>query len=269
MPIWFELSVRVVADKRAANEALLRMQHTYRPDPKCFFLQDGHAEVAGRTLDLAKLSWPRAFRAIDADSFARPCVDTPLAGFEAQALPSFALPSFALPCLALPCLPLPCLALPCLALPCLQAATNRFRTHVRSLPPPSCRSRRARPTIRPRLDDGLFFDLLRDTRLLEDVCAAGQLAAGVPLTPSARPLALFDAVRSVNDCLHADAAAKHAAGELAERTYAECRERYGGCFLGLYRRDKMGVAIISLLKQKQRCSERARCPLDDKDEAGA
>ena len=112
MPIWFELSVRVVADKRAANEALLRMQHTYRPDPKCFFLQDGHAEVAGRTLDLAKLSWPRAFRAIDADSFARPCVDTPLAGFEAQALPSFALPSFALPCLALPCLPLPCLALP-------------------------------------------------------------------------------------------------------------------------------------------------------------
>ena len=31
--------MRVVQDKRAANEALLHMQHTYRADPKCFFTQ--------------------------------------------------------------------------------------------------------------------------------------------------------------------------------------------------------------------------------------
>jgi hypothetical protein len=33
--------------------------------------QDDEAEVAASTLDLAKISWPNAFRSTDSDSFAR------------------------------------------------------------------------------------------------------------------------------------------------------------------------------------------------------
>mmetsp|Transcript_4955 Transcript_4955/g.9855 ORF Transcript_4955/g.9855 Transcript_4955/m.9855 type:complete len:635 (-) Transcript_4955:450-2354(-) len=61
VPISFEISVKVVNSKQEANEALLHMQRTYRPNPKCFFLLDNEAAVAGHVLDLAKLKWPHAF----------------------------------------------------------------------------------------------------------------------------------------------------------------------------------------------------------------
>ena len=62
VPIWFELSVKVVADKAAANEALLHMQHCYHADPKCFFTRDDEADVASRVLDLQSLRGPTSFR---------------------------------------------------------------------------------------------------------------------------------------------------------------------------------------------------------------
>jgi hypothetical protein len=195
VPIWFELSVQVVTDKEAANEALLHMQHTYRADPKCFFTKDDEADVAARTLDLAKLQWPAAFSAADASSFSRP----------------------------------------------------------------------TRPVVRPRLDDGLFFDVLRDTRLLALVCSSGTLKDGVAATPTTRPLALFDAIDSVNEALRKDAERKHARGKLADRTFTDCRGKFNGCFLGLYRRDKAGVELLEMLKTQSPplVPADAQCPLDE------
>ncbi len=191
VPIWFELSVRVVEDKAAANEALLHMQHCYPADPKCFFTLDDEAEVASRTLDLARLAWPRVFASSGAarSMFARP----------------------------------------------------------------------SRPTIRPKLDDGLFFDLLRDTRLLVEVHRQATMADGSRLLPSARPQVLFDAVRVVNDAIRDDGPP----GTVAPRTFAACRERHDGCFLGLYRRDDTGVKIMAALKSRHAVPQEAHCcPLE-------
>ena len=195
VPIWFALSVRVVPDKASANAALLHMQQTYRADPKCFFTADEEAEVAARTLDLARLAWPGAF---DSTS---------------TALSSFARPP--------------------------------------------------RPTIRPKLDDGLFFDVLRDTHLLAEVIRAQTLADGSPLHAAGRPAVLFDALKAANDAIWQDAERRRASGDVAAKTFADCRDRFKGCFLGLYRRDKAGAALIEMLKTKQLCPGSAHCPLDD------
>lgn len=193
MPICFELSVKVVPDKASANAALLHMQHCYAPDPKCFFEHDDEAEIASRTLDLAKLAWPAAFAAS--------------AG---------------------------------------QANRSAF-------------ARPARPTIRPKLDDGLFFDVLRDTRLLHEATRGGAaMHDGSPLLPSQRPRVLFDALRAVNDAIRGDGPP----GSVAQRTFADCRDKLSGCFLGLYRRDDTGAKILELLKEKGAVPKKARCPRD-------
>jgi len=193
MPICFELSVKVAPDKQSANAALLHMQHCYAPDPKCFFEHDDEAEIASRTLDLAKLAWPAVFAA---------------AGGQA----------------------------------------NR-----------SAFARPARPTIRPKLDDGLFYDVLRDTRLLHEATRGGAtMADGSPLLPSQRPRVLFDALRAVNDAIKGNGPP----GAVAQRTFADCKDKLSGCFLGLYRRDDTGAKILDLLKEKGAVPKDASCPRD-------
>ena len=190
VPIWFELSVKVVNSKADANEALLHMQHCYHADPKCFFCHDDEAEVASRTLDLAKIAWAGAFCAASAarSAFARP----------------------------------------------------------------------PRPTIRPRLDDGLFYDVLRDTRLLTEVIRQTTLADGTELTPRARPQVLFDALQAVNSAIR-DGGPPRA---VAPRTFTACQEKHAGCFLGLYRRDDIGAKIMAGLKEKRVVPAEADCLLD-------
>ena len=183
VPIWFELSVKVVDDKNAANEELLLMQNCYRADPRCFFLEDDEAELASRTLDLAKLTWPNAFSSSSAASFKRV----------------------------------------------------------------------QRPINRPQLDDGLFFDLLRDTHLLTAArchsCPANEL-----------PKLLFDALTAVNDALEEIAEENQI---VADSTIATCTGRLGGCFLGLYRRDGSGRKIIEALKVDGKVPKEAICRLDE------
>ena len=183
VPIWFELSVKVVDDKNAANEELLLMQNCYRADPRCFFLEDDEAELASRTLDLAKLTWPNAFSSSSAASFKRV----------------------------------------------------------------------QRPINRPRLDDGLFFDLLRDTRLLAAArchsCPANEL-----------PKLLFDALTAVNDAIEEIAEENQI---VADSTIATCTGRLGGCFLGLYRRDSSGQKIIKALTEAGKVPDDATCPLGE------
>ena len=190
VPIWFELSVKVVADKAAANEALLHMQHCYHADPKCFFTRDDEADVASRVLDLAKLAWPNVFST------------------SAGARSSFARPQ--------------------------------------------------RPTIRPKLDDGLLFDVLRDTKLLFEVIRQQTLADGSELRPGTRPSVLFDALRAVNDAIRCAGPP----GNVAQRTFAACAERHNGCYLGLYRRDETGAKIMERLRGLQVVPQDASCPLD-------
>ena len=235
VPIWFELSIKVVADKLAANAALLHMQRCYtakcahtrshrrtcpRTDahtrtgararaartpcshlwltftpptptcsPKCFFSEDDEADVASRTLDLARLRWPRAFVASGAAS------------------------SFAPP---------------------------------------------ARPTIRPMLDDGLFFDLLRDTRLLLEVMRQRTLNTGEPLLPTARPQHLFEALKTINDAIREEGPP----GKVAARTFERCGQKLSGCFLGLYRRDETGLQTMDMLRRRTLVPPEATCALD-------
>lgn len=182
-PIWFELSVKVVDNKSAANEALLLMQNCYRADPRCFFSEDDEAELASRTLDQAKLTWPNAFSSSSAASFKRV----------------------------------------------------------------------QRPINRPQLDDGLFFDLLRDTHLLT-------AARGHSCPANELPKLLFDALTAVNDALE-DIAEEHQI--VADSTIAACMGRLDGCFLGLYRRDGSGRKIIEALKVDGKVPEEAICRLDE------
>ncbi len=74
---------------------------------------------------------------------------------------------------------------------------------------------------------------------------------------------LFDAICAVNDAIHAESVRQHAAGELAERTFSDCRGKFGGCFLGRYRRDKTGAALIEMLKRQKVVPAHASCPLDE------
>ena len=46
-------------------------------------------------------------------------------------------------------------------------------------------------------------------------------------------------------------------------TDAECCDELGGCFLGQYRRDKIGVALMELLRRNNLCPEHANCPIDE------
>ena len=179
VPIWFELSVKVVDDKSAANEALLLMQNCYRADPRCFFREDGEAELASRALDLAKLTWPNVFASTGAASFR-----------QAQ-----------------------------------------------------------RPTTRPRLDDGLFYDLLRDTHLLSAARAQG---VGWKL--------LFEQLSAVNDAL---ASIADELEVVAETTLQACTDALGGCFLGLYRRDAKGKTMMERLKRQDIVPPEASCRLDE------
>eukprot|EP00961_Rhodomonas_salina_P252256 3409863-Rhodomonas_salina.1 len=68
----FALSVKVVDNKAEANEALLHVQNTFHPDPRCFFAEDKEGEVAALTLDFAKIQWPNVFSGADVSSFDRP-----------------------------------------------------------------------------------------------------------------------------------------------------------------------------------------------------
>jgi len=190
-PIWFELSIKVVQDKEAANEALLHMQRCYPADPKCFFAADDEADVACRVLDLARLCWPRAFGGSHITS-------------------------------------------------------SRF-------------ARAARTPVRPILDDGLFFDVLRDTRLLHEVMHQTTLASGAPLLPPARPQVLFDALWAVNEAMREAGPP----GKVAARTFERCEQQLSGCFLGLYRRDETGVKTIDMLRQRRVVPTEASCPLGD------
>ena len=182
---------QVVADKAAANAALLHMQLCYRADPRCFFSADDEADVASRTLDLAKLAWPRVFSSADA------------------------------------------------------AAGSAF-------------GRQPRPVNRPRLTDGLFFDLLRDTRLLREVLRQSCLSNGSPLLPNARPQVLFDALKEVNRVM----SEAGPPGSVSQRTFAACASRHGGCFLGLYRRDETGVRTMERLRRARVVPDDASCQLD-------
>jgi hypothetical protein len=190
VPIWFELSVKVVPDKAAANAALLHMQHCYRADPKCFFTADDEAEVASHALDLARLAWPRVFSEASgrASSFTRP----------------------------------------------------------------------SRPVIRPKLTDGLFFDVLRDTKLLREVLCQTHMRDGSPLLSSARPQVLFDALKRVNDAI----AAAGAPRAVSQRTFNACAEKLSGCYLGLYRRDETGARTMEMLRVAEVVPNDAACPMD-------
>ena len=186
--IWFELSIKVVDDKAAANAALLHVQRCYSADPKCFFAEDGEADIASRTLDMARLCWPKAFVNGAVSTFARP----------------------------------------------------------------------ARPPVRPLLDDGLFFDILRDTRLLFEVKRQETLASGAALLPSSRPAVLFDALEAINDAM----LELGPPGKVAVRTFDRCAQKLSGCFLGLYRRDETGVRIMDMLRQRRLVPIEAVCPID-------
>ena len=44
--VHFQISVKVVRNKEAANDALFAMQRCYMPDPRCFFSRDREGFVA-------------------------------------------------------------------------------------------------------------------------------------------------------------------------------------------------------------------------------
>jgi len=164
----FQISVKVVDTKAAANAALLRMQDCYAPDKRCFFSEDHEASVASAALDLAKLAWPRAFVRLD-----------------------------------------------------MHAKANRL------IPD------------RPMLDDGCFYDLLRDTRLLRVV-----VRGDAPLADKARQL--FEQLSVVNDAIRScGAPGKLSADEF--RALGHPSGKTSGCYLGYYRRDANGVDLMGKL----------------------
>ena len=117
--------------------------------------------------------------------------------------------------------------------------------------------RAQRPVIRPQLDDGLFFDLLRDTHLLT---AAREAAAEGQRRKDELPKLVFDALAEVNDAMEQIADEHHV---VADSTISACRGRLGGCFLGLYRRDGFGKKIVDDLIKYGKVPEGAECRLDE------
>ena len=94
---------------------------------------------------------------------------------------------------------------------------------------------------RPLLDDGCFFDFLRDTGLLRLATANA-----IPLADKARYL--FDHLRLVNDAIRDGGAP----GKLSDEEFRKLGDASGktsGCFLGYYRRDANGMELMAKLKK--------------------
>ena len=94
---------------------------------------------------------------------------------------------------------------------------------------------------RPLLDDGCFFDFLRDTGLLRLATANA-----IPLGDKARYL--FDHLLIVNEAIRTGGAP----GKLSDeefRKLADANGRTSGCFLGYYRRDANGIDLMAKLKR--------------------
>jgi hypothetical protein len=176
--IHFQISVKVVESKAAANAALMQMQNCYPPDKRCFFTADNEANVASGALELAKLAWPRAFVTLD------------VRGKKNKLVPE-----------------------------------------------------------RPKLDDGCFFDFLRDTSLLA-------LAASSPLALPDKVRYLFDHLKVVNDAVRKAGPP----GKLSQAMFNSCSTTTSGCYLGYYRHDLNGVDLMSRLLHAT--DERSQLPAD-------
>ena len=108
------------------------------------------------------------------------------------------------------------------------------------------------------LSPGLFFDILRDTRLLFEVMRQDQLGDGRPLLPVARPQILFEQLQKVNGAMKAAGAP----GKVAARTFERCAQKLSGCYLGLYRRDETGARTMEALRAERVVPPEATCPLE-------
>lgn len=91
---------------------------------------------------------------------------------------------------------------------------------------------------RPKLDDGCFFDFLRDTNLLT-------LAASSSLALPEKVRYLFDHLKVVNDAVQRGGPP----GKLSRDMFNSCSIITSGCYLGYYRHDSNGVDLMTRLLQ--------------------
>mmetsp|Transcript_73353 Transcript_73353/g.122545 ORF Transcript_73353/g.122545 Transcript_73353/m.122545 type:complete len:559 (+) Transcript_73353:196-1872(+) len=94
---------------------------------------------------------------------------------------------------------------------------------------------------RPLLDDGCFFDFLRDTKLL-------QIATSNNVSLCDKPRYLFEHLRLVNKAI----CQGRAPGKLSQHEFKALEDPRGktsGCYLGYYRRDQNGAELLKGLHE--------------------